>query len=143
MKRKRLNGKRAVLRAMDANFNRAKEALRVLEDISRFFLENKKMTAGLKKLRHGLTQALLKFPAAYRDWLEARDSSGDVGKKNRIQDAPETTLQALWISNMKRCQEALRVLEEFSRAVPGPQSGDFEKFRFSLYELEKKSFRLF
>lgn len=137
------NDTKALLRGLDANFNRAKEALRVLEDISRFFLENKNLTAGLKSLRHRLTQTLLKFPASYGKWLEARDSSRDIGKENRIQDSPKTTIRALWISNMKRAQEALRVLEEFSKAVPGPQSAGFEKIRFSLYELEKKSFRLF
>ncbi len=138
-----MNHKRALLRGIDANFNRTKEALRVLEDISRFFLENKDLTAVLKGLRHRMTQTLLKFPASYKNWLEARDSAHDIGKENRIQDSPKTTMQALWISNMKRAQEALRVLEEFSKMVPGPQSSGFEKIRFALYELEKKSFRLF
>lgn len=128
---------------MDANFNRAKEAFRVLEDIARFILAHRILTSQLKELRHQLTQILLEFPVVYRDWLEARDSSGDIGKDNAIQDSSKRNIQGLWVSNMKRAQEALRVLEEFSKVVPGPRSSGFEKIRFSLYALEKKSFRLF
>ncbi len=137
------NDTNALLRGLDANFNRAKEALRVLEDISRFCLENRHLTAKLKRLRHGLTQILFKFPVSYRNWLEARDAAHDIGKDNPVQDSSKRDVCALWISNMKRAQEALRVLEEFSKAVQGPRVSGFEKIRFSLYELEKKSFRLF
>lgn len=134
---------KALLRGMDANFNRAKEALRVLEDIARFFLENKRLTEELKILRHRLTQIFLKLPVAYQDLLKTRDSSHDVGKKGWIRDSPQTGFQGLWISNMKRAQEALRVLEEFSKAAAASRTPDFQKIRFSLYELEKKSFRFF
>ena len=139
----RLKIQKPLLRGMDANLNRAKEALRVLEDIARFFLQNKRLIADLKTLRHRLTQILLKFPASYRELLEARDSAGDIGQKSWIRDASKTDLSALWVSNMKRAQEALRVLEEFSKAVAAVQSPQFQKLRFSLYELEKKSFRFF
>ena len=134
---------RAVLRAVDANFNRAREALRVLEDISRFLVGNKSLTSRLKALRHQMTQALLKFPATYRQLLEARNSEGDVGKKSWIPDSRRSGIHALWISNMKRAQEALRALEEFSKAAAPRRSPEFQKIRFSLYELEKKSFRFF
>ena len=134
---------RALLRGVDANFNRAKEALRVLEDIARFFLENKNLTRQLKTMRHRLTQVLLRFPASYRELLASRDSAGDVGKKSGIRDSKRTGPGTLWISNMKRAQEALRVLEEFSKAEAASQSAAFQKIRFSLYELEKKSFRFF
>lgn len=138
------NAVHALLRGMDANFNRAKEALRVLEDISRFFLEDRNLTAKLKGFRHRLTQILLKFPASYQNWLEARDAAHDIGKDNPIQDSSRSDILALWVSNMKRAQEALRVLEEFSKAMPaGAPSSGFEKIRFSLYELEKKSIQLF
>jgi thiamine-phosphate pyrophosphorylase len=135
--------KRALLRGMDANFNRAKEALRVLEDISRFYLEKKTVTSRLKKLRHALTQSLLKFPVSYRQLLESRDSAGDIGRKSWITDSKKTELSVLWVSNMKRAQEAMRVMEEFSKAICAPRSSDFQKIRFALYELEKKSFRFF
>ena len=111
--------------------------------IARFFLENPKLTAKLKALRHRLTQVLLKFPASYRDLLEARDSFHDVGKASWVQDVSRTGIPGLWISNMKRAQEALRVMEEFSKAEAAARSSDFQKMRFSLYELEKKSFRFF
>ncbi len=135
--------RKALFRGIDANYNRAKEALRVLEDIARFYLENKSVTAELKKLRHQLTKTLLQFPVSYRELLESRDSERDIGKKSWIRDTPKAGFQGLWVSNMKRAQEALRVLEEFSKAAAAARSVSFQAVRFSLYELEKKSFRFF
>ena len=67
---------RSVLRLLDANANRAREALRVLEDAARFILNRADLTAQLKSLRHDLTQILLPFlPGA----LIQRDTPGDVG----------------------------------------------------------------
>ncbi len=133
----------ALLRVMDANFNRAKEALRVCEDISRFFFQSRAVSTELKTLRHQLTRILLKFPATYREWLEARDSARDIGKNRWIRDAKKTSFRAVWISNLKRAQEALRVMEEFSKVVSPPRCYDFQRMRFALYELEKKGFRFF
>ena len=39
---------------MDANANRAREALRVLEDAARFALDDADLSARLKAIRHGL-----------------------------------------------------------------------------------------
>ena len=130
---------KAFLRGVDANANRAKEALRVTEDIARFLIEDKNATKRLKQCRHGLTQALLKFPLNYREFLAARNATGDIGKKSAIQDLRgKPKWQDLMSSNFKRAQEATRVLEEFSKTLSPKQSKDFQKIRFSLYELEKR-----
>ena len=49
----------ALLRVIDANYNRAKEALRVAEDMLRFVLNSKALSSRCKLLRHRLTQILL------------------------------------------------------------------------------------
>ena len=134
----------AFRRIIDANYNRAKEALRVCEDISRFLMNNGRLAAAYKRSRHELTRLLLDFPASYSDLLAARDSTRDVGKRHFIQDTPaKPRWQDLMIANMKRAQEALRVLEEMSKAVSPSAVRRFTKLRFGLYELEKKSVRAF
>ena len=45
-------------RMIDANANRAREALRVLEDYARFGLDDKDLSHELKNIRHLLTEAL-------------------------------------------------------------------------------------
>mgnify|MGYP001616385889 CR=1 FL=1 len=135
---------RAFLRIIDANTNRAKEALRVCEDLARLLMNNGRLAAAYKRTRHQLTHLLSDFPASYFELLRARDSARDVGRRHLIQDtAARPKWQGLMIANMKRAQEALRVLEEVSKAVSPSAARRFSKLRFRLYELEKKSVREF
>src|SRR5205814_7238266 len=64
-------------RILDASANRAREALRVIEDYCRFALDDAFLTGELKTLRHSLTETLagLRGPIL----LEARDTVQDVG----------------------------------------------------------------
>src|SRR5262249_21310056 len=64
-------------RILDASANRAREALRVLEDYARFVLDDAGLTRELKELRHSLAAALEQLPDTL--WLTARDTSNDVG----------------------------------------------------------------
>jgi len=69
----------SVLRILDANFNRAREALRVMEEAARFLLEDAKLSESLKRLRHDLSKTM-----AGVDGLEAnRDTPGDVARRFR------------------------------------------------------------
>ena len=130
------------LRLVDANYNRAKEALRVAEDISRFLMNDARLTAAFKKVRHELTRALLHFPVSYREIVAARDSADDVGKTGAIKDIKRKLKWSdLLISNLKRAQEALRVLEEFAKIAAPTEAKSFQKIRFKVYELEKICFR--
>ena len=65
-----------VLRILDANFNRAREALRVIEDYARFVLDDQQVCASLKQLRHDLVEATSRFSS---DAILHRDTPGDVG----------------------------------------------------------------
>lgn len=135
-----MTNKKAFLRILDANYNRAKEALRVIEDIVRFLMNDRALTRDFKSCRHELTQALLKFPVPYRKLLAARDSAEDVGKEGWIKDKPgRTRWQDILAANLKRAQEAFRVLEEISKVVAPAKSPAFQKLRFRLYELEKRT----
>lgn len=130
-------------RLFDANFNRAKEALRVAEDLCRFVLDDAALSRRFKSLRHELSTVLLGFPVPYVKLLASRDSVQDVGKKSVIRDKARVKWQDLMIANLKRAQEAMRVLEEGSKIVSENSSRKFQKIRFECYELEKQSIRKF
>ncbi len=126
---------------IDANYNRAKEAVRVAEDIARFYLQDRALTSRFKRARHDLTKALLGFKVPYRNLVEARNSKEDVGARGLIRDKKRPGWKDLLLSNLKRAQEATRVLEEFSKMVEPKKTGSFQRLRFRLYELEKESLR--
>lgn len=130
-----------MLRVIDANYNRAKEAIRVAEDIARFHLGDSKLTGRFKRLRHDVTRALLGFKVPYRSLVEARDSEEDVGRRSLIRDKKRPLWKDLLLSNLKRAEEAARVLEEFSKMAAPGKARSFQRIRFRLYELEKESIR--
>ena len=134
--------KTKALRLIDANFNRAKEGLRVCEDILRFVFDDRALTARFKKLRHDCSKILVQFPVPYRALVEKRNSAHDVGKRSFISDQ-KPGWRDLLVSNMKRTQESLRVLEESSKIVASKTSKKFQTLRFRLYELEKRVLKKF
>ena len=132
-----------LLRVIDANYNRAKEALRVAEDIGRFYFADARLTARFKRTRHDLTKVLLGFKVPYRALVEARDSKEDVGARSLIRDKKNPRWKDILLSNLKRAQEAVRVLEEMSKMVEPGKTRSFQSLRFRLYELEKISIQKF
>jgi thiamine-phosphate pyrophosphorylase len=131
-------GTGGIWRAIDASANRAGEALRVLEDVLRFGLDDHHLTRIAKDLRHDLAAVLA------RDGLErriaARDVAGDVGTGIE----PEAGLvrgdeAGLVAANAARGQQALRSLQECAAVVaPGAVAG-FEAIRYRLYALERSA----
>ncbi len=131
--------KHSYLRIIDANFNRAKEALRVIEEFGRFILEDRKLTARLKHIRHQVTQILLSYKISYEDLLKKRDSAGDLGRRSDISDKKKPVSKDIVIANFKRAQESMRVLEEISKIEDRKAAAKFQVMRFELYELERKA----
>ncbi len=126
---------RKVMRVLDANINRAVEGLRVMEEVSRLVLDQSKKTAKFKKLRSQirLSAKLLDLQLMHRDSLK------DVGKNSFTkQEAKRETLLDIFSANSKRVEEALRVLEEFSKLINVNASKIFKTARFEVYSLEKK-----
>jgi thiamine-phosphate pyrophosphorylase len=120
-----------ISRIIDANINRAVEGIRVIEEMARFILEDKKLTNELKAIRANVRRVI---PA-----IRERDSEGDVGRESyTANEAKRITLLDVFSANIKRAQEALRALEEFSKLL-NPQYGQkFKAARFKLYDLEKR-----
>ncbi len=124
-------------RIIDANINRAKEGLRVCEEITRFILENYKLTSALKQLRHKISELKQKLPSD-TDLVKERDSDKDIGKNITINELKRKDLKDIFFANMQRVKEAIRVLEEFSKLIDTRLSVEFKKSRYRAYELEKK-----
>ncbi len=123
-------------RALDANFNRAREAARVLEDYCRFACDDRFLTEQVKALRHGLAAAAQRVPA--RVLLATRDTLNDVGTTATAGGEYEraSPLHVATV-NAKRLQEALRSLEEFGKLF-GPELGrELEALRYRAYTLER------
>lgn len=108
-----------VLRIIDANFNRAREALRVMEESARFLLNDAELCRALKELRHDLSAAVRRLSSDDAALLD-RDTPGDVGtaigteSESRRGDVAEVVR-----ANARRLTEALRVLEEYGKLTPG------------------------
>jgi thiamine-phosphate pyrophosphorylase len=130
---------REILRIIDANLNRCREALRVVEDVFRLGLSDAGVSAEIKNLRHNLAALAGEFDRF--GLLGARDSAEDVGRelvaKNQKRAYADTAEMAS--ANMKRAEEALRVLAETARLAAPALSGRFERMRFEVYEIERKS----
>jgi thiamine-phosphate pyrophosphorylase len=124
-----------VLRVLDANANRAREALRVLEDTARFVLNRADLSAQLKALRHDLTQTLTPLLA---NALVHRDTPGDVGTGIKT-DSEQTRpgIDAVAIAAGKRLGEALRTIEEFLKTGDAEAAAKIERLRYRFYEIER------
>ncbi|MBH05307.1 MAG: thiamine phosphate synthase [Phycisphaeraceae bacterium] len=131
-----------ILRIIDANANRAREALRVMEESARFLLDDTELSAEFKMLRHNLAVVL-----APLDMLCAnRNTNEDVGTEvsTKSESTRESTGHVVLAAG-KRLSEAFRVLEEYGKLLPPSASNiapSIEKLRYQGYELEQRLARL-
>ena len=126
----------ATLRILDANANRAREALRVLEDYARFALDHDELSAALKDLRHRLAAAL---GAVLGEAILHRDTPGDVGRDNKTPaELRRESLADIVTAAGKRLGEALRVLEEVLKTSDPGAAAALEALRYRFYELEQR-----
>ncbi len=123
-------------RILDAAANRCREGLRVVEDFTRFVLDDAHLSAILKDLRHDLAAALEMLPADRL--LRSRDTPGDVGA--HIDTAAERQrLSPLHVAqaNAKRVEESLRTLEEYGKVIDAEFAARCEQLRYRFYTVEQ------
>jgi len=125
----------AVLRLLDAATNRAREALRVLEDYARFVLDDAALSSRLKQMRHAVAQMARTYP----DAVLHRDTPGDVGVAAKLPDElARADAAAVVIAAGKRLGEALRSIEEYAK-IDNPQiAAAAEALRYEFYEIERR-----
>jgi thiamine-phosphate pyrophosphorylase len=127
-----MDNKQQVYRVLDANSNRAREGLRVLEDVARFIFNDREATDSLRSCRHMLDKSTRKI---YPQLIAARDSGDDLGRT--FKEPKRKDLKGLISANFKRVEEAVRVLEEFAKLLGARQGTVFKKIRFNMYQSEK------
>ena len=118
------------LRLIDANLNRLREGIRVVEDIFRYIYNNKEISIKLKNLRH------LARTQNYYLLLETRDVENDVLRNSIKSEQNREDLNSILIANFKRAQESSRVLEELTKLSSIEDSENFKYIRYELYNLE-------
>lgn len=119
-------------RILDANINRACEAARVLEEIARFHLEDKNLSSDLKKIRHNICSTA---NISYDKLLKARDTENDTGT-NIKNPSKRHGLDSVFKANIKRLQQSLRTLAEYSYSLE-IDPWKFEELRYKSYTVEK------
>jgi thiamine-phosphate pyrophosphorylase len=121
----------ALYRLLDANLNRSREGLRVIEDWCRFGLNNGELSAQCKAMRQTLGQW------HKPEFRQARDTSGDVGTGiTHPQEAVRSDVRAVLQANLCRVEESLRVLEEYGKIYGSSMGAVMKQLRYQTYQLD-------
>ncbi|MCJ7497189.1 MAG: thiamine-phosphate pyrophosphorylase [candidate division Zixibacteria bacterium] len=132
-----MKDKKYIYRVLDANLNRAREGLRVVEEVARLLWEDEKLSKSLKTLRHRITK-ISQENFNQKLLLRYRDSQGDLGAKGMgFYEGKRKDVKTIVQANLRRTEEALRVLEEFGKLIKKDLAEDFKNLRFKIYTLEK------
>ena len=127
--------KKAVYRILDANLDRAREGLRIIEEWCRLGLNNQPLAEECKQIRQEL--------ASWHSWelRQARDTPGDVGTDlSHPQEEARESIEQLLQANLCRSQEALRVLEEYSKLYDPEMASACKQMRYRVYTVESSLF---
>jgi thiamine-phosphate pyrophosphorylase len=127
-----------IYRIVDANLNRTREGIRVAEEVARLYLDDAELSQKFKSLRHQLTR-VAKNSFDEKKLLSFRDSEKDVGADSMSGlEKKRADMESIVCANLRRSQEATRVLEEFGKLINPTSAPSLKKIRFRLYTLEQK-----
>jgi thiamine-phosphate pyrophosphorylase len=120
-----------VYRILDANLDRAREGLRIIEEWCRFGLNNAHLAGECKHLR----QEIANWHTA--ELRAARDTPGDAGTElSHPAEEQRASIKSLLNANFCRVQEAMRVLEEYGKLTHPNMGKAFKQMRYRVYTLE-------
>ena len=121
-----------IYRLIDANINRASEALRVLEDWARFVDDDKNISEKLKNARHKINNTFSEFS----NLILSRESALDVGRDIKS-PSKKSSIRDVIRANCKRLEESLRVLAEYGQVLD-INVKELENLRYEIYTIEKE-----
>lgn len=128
---------RSALRVIDANFNRAREALRVMEEYARFELDDAILSSAMKHARHDLARIVQH--TLPDQLLAGREIESDVGRDVTAKDEyHRASMGEVAMVAAKRLSEALRAIEEYGKTVEPTLAVKIEQLRYQGYELERR-----
>lgn len=126
-----------VLRIIDVNVNRSREALRLIEDYARFVRDDRDAAGAAKHCRHDL-QTLVEL-VGHDALLDVRDIVGDVGRDVKTpRELQRGDVEAVVRASFGRLTESTRVLGEYGKLVSGEVAGAAEALRYDAYALEQR-----
>lgn len=128
-------------RLIDANANRAREGLRVIEDVARFVVDDADLCANCKAVRHDVTAAVTELsPGGPLELLASRDTPADVGTTvSTPGEAARENTASIVHAAAGRTTEALRALEESAKVLGQPHAArTLEQARYRVYDLHKR-----
>jgi len=117
------------------NLNRLNEALKFIEDVIRFSLENKVLLIRIRKIRNEFLK--IKKDISLADIINSRQSSHDLGRAAKFDIQTKKTSEDLIIANLTRAKESARIIEEILKSINLKISNRMKEIRFQLYDLEK------
>lgn len=126
-----------ILRVIDANINRCREGLRVVEDIFRFVNEDDSLSKELKAVRHKI-KAIVSDRKFKIQLISSREADSDVGKNIDSMEMTRASLDDVLYANFQRVKESIRVLEESFKLVNPDKVGAIKDIRYKVYTIEKK-----
>ena len=122
-----------IYRILDANLDRAREALRTIEEWCRFGLEDRDLCDRTKQMRQELAQW------HKEDFRRARNTPDDPATGlSHANEVIRPNIQTVLRANMGRLQEALRVLEEYGKVVDPNMGEAMKQMRYQVYTLESQ-----
>lgn len=123
----------AVHRILDANLDRAREGLRIIEDWCRFGLDHQELAAECKAMRQEL--AGFHLP----EFRAARNTPGDMGTSlSHPREETRQDVTGILLANICRVEEALRVLEEYGKLSSPALGRGCKQMRYRVYALESE-----
>ncbi|MCA8910505.1 MAG: thiamine phosphate synthase [Planctomycetes bacterium] len=125
------------LRVIDANLNRAREGLRTAEEYARLVLDDAPSAQTIKDARRLVQTCADAFGP---ELLAARDIEHDVGTRPKADDVTRGSEREIALAGLKRAQEALRVIEEFSQLHSPTAAAAAAKARYAAYAAEQQLF---
>ncbi len=129
-----------MFRMLDANLNRSREGMRVVEDYFRFISENDMMRKKIRKIRHSLSD-ISSDRKLVKELAEARDVQNDSGKNLDILEAKREDIFDIVYANFQRAKESLRVIEELLKILGKKKVETAKKIRYKIYDAEKYTFK--
>ncbi|MGV2827851.1 thiamine phosphate synthase [Myxosarcina sp. GI1(2024)] len=121
----------AIYRILDANLDRAREGLRIIEEWCRFGLNHQALAEECKQIR----QEIASWHS--RELRQARDTPADVGTElTHSLEETRHSIEELLQANLCRVQEAMRVLEEYSKFDRPQMAIACKQMRYRVYNIE-------
>ena len=107
----------------------------MLEDYTRFVLDDDLLSGELKNVRHDLSAITLTWGA---EAILHRDTPGDVGTTIKTDaEQQRDDVDDVVIAAGKRLGEALRAMEEYSKTIGPLEAAKLEAIRYRFYDIEQ------